>query len=265
MTSQLESGSRREEAPVVIRECTTVEEYDACVLLQKVVFGHSDAENSPRRHFIVTKRAGGWTLGAFVEDELVGFVHQMVAVRGREIIGYSHMMAVAAAYQNKGVGARLKWAQRERALAEGTSFITWTWDPMMARNAHFNINRLGVTARSYGVNFYGTDYHATGKGPGAGGGIASDRLFADWDLSSARVCAAAAAGHAPRLSAAPARTIEIPSDWRALLETDTETARREQLRVREEFQQSFAEGLVCAAFVRDAERPRYLLYHADEL
>ena len=55
------------------------------------------------------------------------------------------MMAVAKDYQNKGVGARLKWAQRERALAKGGKLIKWTWDPMQARNAHFNLNRLGVT------------------------------------------------------------------------------------------------------------------------
>ena len=69
-------------------------------------------------------------------------------------------MAVAKDYQNKGVGARLKWAQRERALAEGRRFIKWTWDPMMARNAHFNLNRLGATVDTYADNFYGIDYNA---------------------------------------------------------------------------------------------------------
>src|ERR1041384_4641875 len=155
----------RERADVSIRECTTIAEFDACTRLQRDVFGLPDMEISPRRHLIVSRQAGGWTLGAFVNDELVGFVHHMAAVRDREVFGYSHMMAVAAEYQNKGLGARLKWAQRERALSEGRTFIKWTWEPMRARNAHFNINRLGAIVRTYAVNFYGTDYATS---PGAG-------------------------------------------------------------------------------------------------
>ena len=119
-----------------IRECTTIEEFDRCVALQREAFGLPDLELSPRRHLIVSRQAGGWTLGAFAADRMVGFVHTLAAVRGDEIFGYSHMMAVAKDYQNKGVGARLKWAQRERALSEGRRLIKWTWDPMLARNAH---------------------------------------------------------------------------------------------------------------------------------
>src|SRR5713226_7228979 len=104
---------------IEIRECTTVDELDACVQLQRQVFGLPDLEISPRRHLIVSRRAGGWTLGAFIDGKVIGFVHHLAAVDGNEIFGYSHMMAVGAEYQNKGVGAQLKWAQRARAIAEG--------------------------------------------------------------------------------------------------------------------------------------------------
>src|SRR5687767_5525658 len=170
-------------AEVTIRECNTIEELDHCVLLQRDVFGLPDLEISPRRHLIVSREAGGWTLGAFAGDELVGFVHHLAAVRGaREIIGYSHMMAVAAEYQNRGVGAQLKWAQRARAMKEGRELIRWTWEPLKARNAHFNLNRLGVVVRSYAVNFYGTDYSTdptldASERPG----LDSDRMFASWE------------------------------------------------------------------------------------
>ncbi len=59
---------------IQIRECETVEELDACVRLQREVFALPDLEISPRRHLIVTKAAGGFTLGAFSENRLVGFV-----------------------------------------------------------------------------------------------------------------------------------------------------------------------------------------------
>jgi predicted GNAT superfamily acetyltransferase len=256
MSSQTEQAAQGE---VVVRECTTIAELDACVRLQREVFGLPDMEISPRRHLIVSRAAGGWTLGAFVGDELVGFVHHLAAVRGDEIFGYSHMMAVAESQQNRGLGARLKWAQRERAMAEGRGFIKWTWDPMRARNAHFNLNRLGVIVRAYVLNFYGTDYTTTAGEFGQPLGLDSDRLFAEWHLRSPRV-EACARGEAPAHDGEPAAAIVIPPDWTALMREDSETARRELLRVRTEFQQAFAAGLVCAGFERDKERPRYLLY-----
>lgn len=244
-----------------VRECSTIEEFDACIELQREVFAMPDMEISPRRHLIVSRRAGGWTLGAFDLGRLVGFVHQMAAVRGGcEVIGYSHMMAVRREYQNRGVGALLKWEQRLRSIDEGKAFITWTWDPMQARNAHFNLNRLGVRVRAYGANFYGTDYTTNRDyDPERAPGIDSDRLFADWELLSDRV-KALYEGREPEPLGRPVRTIEIPPDWYGLIQSDPHEAQRQQLRVRREFEEAFEEGLICAAFERDGERPRYLLY-----
>ena len=250
---------------IQIRECATITEFDACIKLQRQVFGLPDLEISPRRHLIVTRQAGGWTLGAFDEDRLVGFVHHLVAVQSGEVAGYSHMMAVAVDYQNKGVGAQLKWAQRERALFEGRNFIKWTWEPMRARNAHFNLNRLGAIVEAYAENFYGTDYLAGQAEQGeTARGIDSDRLFASWHLGGDRV-AELALGRQPRSLGAPALTIAIPVDWLTLLREDLSLARRELLRVRAEFKRAFAAGLVCAGFDRDGTEPRYLLYDRTQL
>ena len=252
-------------AEIKIRECATIREFDASIKLQREVFGLPDLEISPRRHLIVSRQAGGWTLGAFAEDRLVGFVHHLVALQGDEVAGYSHMMAVAADYQNKGLGAQLKWAQRERALTEGRKFIKWTWEPMRARNAHFNLNRLGAIVEAYAENFYGTDYLPDQVGQGeAARGIDSDRLFASWHLGGDRV-AELAQGRQPRSWGPPAQTIEIPSDWVAMLREDVNLARRELLRVREEFKQAFAAGLVCAGFDREPAQPRYLLFDRRQL
>jgi predicted GNAT superfamily acetyltransferase len=246
---------------IQIRECTTIEEFDSCVALQKEAFGLPDLEISPRRHLIVSRQAGGWTLAAFAAERMIGFVHHLAAVRpDNEIYGYSHMMAVAKDYQNKGIGAKLKWAQREKALAEGRTFIKWTWDPMQARNAHFNLNRLGVTVVSYGDNFYGTDYFADpAQAFENRPGLQSDRLFARWDLSSKRV-EALGAGLEHRIEAQPVASVAIPAEWSALVKRDPQRARDIQARVRAEFKEAFAQGLVCAAFERGAEESRYLLF-----
>lgn len=245
---------------IQIRECTTIEEFDSCVALQREAFGLPDLEISPRRHLIVSRQAGGWTLGAFVANRMIGFVHHLAAVRNHEVYGYSHMMAVAKDYQNKGIGARLKWAQRERALTEGRTFIKWTWDPMQARNAHFNLNRLGVTVDSYGDNFYGTDYFADPtQALEDRPGLQSDRLFARWNLSSPRVIALGS-GLSPAMEAEPVASVAIPAEWSALVKRDTLRAREVQARVRSEFKEAFARGLVCAAFERGDEESRYLLF-----
>jgi len=244
-----------------IREVSSIKEYDGCIELQRDAFGLPDLEISPRRHLIVSRKAGGWTLGAFAGGRLVGFVHHLAAVNGSEIFGYSHMMAVAPEYQNRGVGAQLKWAQRERALAEGRDFIKWTFEPMRARNAHFNLNRLCVVVGEYAVNFYGTDYSTNPAEKGtAVSGIDSDRLFASWELRSPRV--EAFSQRQEHELPETQRSIEIPADFSSLLKRDPEFAKREILRVREEFRQAFADGLVCRAFERDETRPRYLLCSA---
>lgn len=245
-----------------IRECTTIEEFDVCLSLQREAFGLPDLELSPRRHLIVSRQAGGWTLGAFVAERMVGFVHHLAAVRGNEIFGYSHMMAVAKDYQNKGVGARLKWAQRERALSEGRKLIKWTWDPMQARNAHFNLNRLGVTVDTYEENYYGIDYSAD-SAIKERLGLPSDRLFATWNLDSDRVRALATGAAAP-VEAKTVMTIAIPAQWGALVKSDPERALAEQARVREEFKKAFDQELICAGFERGDNQSKYLFFASVE-
>ena len=254
-----------EQDEITIRECTTVEEFDQCVRLQREAFGLPDLELSPRRHLIVARSAGGFTLGAFDGERLVGFVLNQLAARrspetgAEETIGYSHMMAVAKDYQNRGVGARLKWAQRARVLAEGRRFIRWTWDPVQSRNAHFNLNRLGVVVRSYAVNYYGTDYSTVTGRFAEPLGLDSDRLVAGWELDSTRV-EAFARGDVPEPLGKPAASVNIPPNWGALVREDPAAARAELLRVRAEFQAAFAAGLVCAGFERHEARPRYLFF-----
>jgi len=175
------------------------------------------------------------------------------------------MMAVARDYQNHGVGAKLKWAQRAKALEEGRSFIKWTWDPMQSRNAHFNINRLGVVVATYADNFYGTDYNADPtQAEGELPGLQSDRLFASWHLDSQRV-AELSEGKSNLISAAPGAKIAIPVDWASFIKRDIQQARATQARVRQEFKDAFDAGLICAGFQRGDEWSEYLLYRPADI
>src|SRR5438132_10010567 len=101
---------------IELRECETLDELAECVRLQRDVFALPEAELSPVRHFVVTKTAGGFALGAFDGGHLAGFVLSVPAFLRGERAFYSHMTGVRPAYQSHGIGARLKWAQRAKAL-----------------------------------------------------------------------------------------------------------------------------------------------------
>ncbi|HEX8251234.1 MAG TPA: GNAT family N-acetyltransferase [Pyrinomonadaceae bacterium] len=244
---------------IEIREMATVEELTECVYLQREVFASPDLEISPVRHLIVSRQAGGWTLGALAGGKLVGFVLSVPMFRGASGRAfYSHMTAVRQGFQNYGIGAQLKWAQRERALQEGINYIKWTYQPPQARNAFFNLERLGVTVKTYMPNFYGTDY-STSAEQNEVIGLDSDRLFAEWHLDSPKVVALSK-GEKFVETGKVALTIEIPNDWNNLVAAVPEKAIAEQTRIKEEFQRAFAEGLICKGFERSETNPRYLLY-----
>ena len=238
-----------------IRECCSIDELSECVQLQREVFALPEVELSPVRHFIVTKNAGGFTLGAYDGDRLAGFVLSVPAFMRGEPAFYSHMTGVRAEYQSHGIGAKLKWAQRERALADGVRYIKWTFEPVKARNAYFNLEKLGAVVSEYREDFYGTDYGTVGEHFG----LASDRLFAEWHLESEKV-AALAAGTTFTESQTPAAAVEIMNDWIGLVKQDPQAALREQLRIRGEFEAHFANGLAGRGFRRSEEGPAYLLY-----
>lgn len=242
---------------IEICECATIEEMKKCVAIQRRSFFASDLEISPARHLLVTKETGGFTLGAYVGDRVVGFVLSVFMLHEGKPALYSHMTAVDPEFQNHGIGAKLKWAQRERALAEGINFIKWTFQPVLPRNAHFNLDRLGAIIRTYRPNFYGTDSDSnTDVGEV---GLESDRLFAEWILDSPKVVALSK-GETWEETGEVKQKIEIPVDWSALVEVDVQSAIAEQRRIKAEFMSAFEKGYVARAFERSDSHPKFLLY-----
>lgn len=243
---------------IEIRECVSLEELSACVDLQREVFALPEIEISPVRHFVVTKNAGGFVLGAYAGERLVGFVLSVPAFLRGEKAFYSHMTAVHRDFQSTGIGAKLKWAQRERALAAGVNYVKWTFEPWKARNAFFNLEKLGATMREYERNFYGIDYTTAAQSSG-NIGLASDRLFAEWNLTSEKVEALAAGEGFVESRVVKAR-IDLPNDWATLVAADPNAALEAQAQLRRDFEAAFAGGLIARGFERDEISPKYLLY-----
>ena len=132
-----------------IRECTTLEDYAACIDLQRVVWQFDNLDITPLRSFVSARRNGGFTLGAFDKTgKLSGFAHALAAFDEKLMpYYYSNMLAVEPALQNAGIGIKLKLAQREHALKRGVSLMTWTFDPLQSRNAYLNIGKLAGVVR----------------------------------------------------------------------------------------------------------------------
>src|SRR5947209_12052356 len=115
---------------VVIRRCYSIEEFRACVALQKEVWNFTDAELVPLRMFVVAEKVGGQVMGAFNGNEMVGFALSVPGTRSGHLYLHSHMLAVRKDHRNSGLGRRLKLLQRDDALARGIDLIEWTLDPL---------------------------------------------------------------------------------------------------------------------------------------
>ena len=243
---------------IEIRECRSVGDLSQCVALQKEVFALPDIEISPVRHFIVSRQAGGFTLGAFAGELLIGFVLSVPAFFGDERFFYSHMAAVKRDFQSSGIGAKLKWAQRETALEKGVKYIKWTFQPVQSRNAYFNLEKLGAIIKHYEPNFYGTDYSTSGDQT-KNIGLDSDRLFAEWQLEDEKV-KRFAKGEKYGEAGEVVQRIELCFDWNELVKNDPQKAVAEQERLKKEFQAAFADGLICRGFERGVDVSAYLLF-----
>jgi predicted GNAT superfamily acetyltransferase len=236
---------------IVVRKCTGIEEFQRCVALQKEIWGEEDLEVEPATLFVVAKETGGQVLGAFDGERLVGYTLAVVGFANRTVFLHSHMTGVHGDYRDRGVGRALKLFQREEALGRGIRLIVWTFDPLVTRNAHFNLNRLGAIARKYLPNLYGQTTSPLHLG------LPTDRLWAEWQLDSARVVAAVTdLAKEPEL--APAR-IELPAELDDWKQSDATQVAKVQARIREEFTSWFARGYAAVGVSKSTTGAAYLL------
>ena len=137
------------------RAVTSAEDAKACVALQSEIWG-SAFDQVPASLMRIVTSIGGLAIGAFAPSgELVGFVFSLVGMHNGEPIHWSHMLGVREEVRGAGVGRHLKELQREELSRRGISRVLWTFDPLQARNAHLNFNRLGVRIIDYVENMYG--------------------------------------------------------------------------------------------------------------
>lgn len=264
---------------ITIRELKSMDELKSTVDLQKAVWGMQDVEVSSPHTLKAVLSSGGAVIGATMDGRLVGFCFGFGALRDGEVWLWSHMTGVHPQVQARGIGYRLKRAQRDWALRQGYRLMAWTFDPMQAGNANFNFNRLGVTARRYSVNHYGA------MRDGLNAGLASDRLVAQWQLDEPLPECPIEAGEGedcgqprmlvyaddqgvicraqPELAGEAAYGIEIPLDIANLKQSDAERAQAWQLHVRAAMTELLDAGYIVSAFTRQRQKCWYVLARSD--
>lgn len=237
---------------VLIRACHGIEEFEACLRVEREVWRSSDLDVVPIPLFVVASETGGQVLGAFHGADLVGFTLAIAGWRERAPFLHSHMTAVLAPYRDRGVGRRLKLYQREDALARGIHLIEWTFDPLVTKNAYFNFMRLGALARRYLPNIYGITTSPLH------GSLPTDRLVAEWHLESPNARRRIAGNSIAKPSKRSVR-IAIPSNIEELRTDHPSGALEVQAEARAQFQEWFAKGYAATAIVSATGGMEYIL------
>ena len=315
------TGPRTAPGSIEIRPIRTTDEYRAVEELQRKVWRLEDMEIVPDHLLVTANKNGGLLLGAFAPtskgpsskgpspkgpsskgpssigsspiepssteprsvEPLVGFVFGFVGLTADGVVKHcSHMMGVDPDFRDRGLGYRLKLAQREHVLEQGLDLITWTFDPLRSRNANLNFRKLGVTCNTYLRNLYGD------MRDGISGGLPSDRFQVAWRIASQRVVlrlqgdrpvqslSELLSGGVPILNPfSPGEVprppddlmpvggewflIQIPADFQAVRAADMALAGAWRAHTRSLFEAAFAAGYTAVDLLFEEGRSCYLL------
>ena len=260
-----------------IRAVASLAEFRACVDLQVEVWGPEFNDSVPASLLQVATYMGGIVLGAFTNSgELMGFLFGIAGVDGADIVHWSHLLGVRDVARNLGLGRMLKEAQRAELTARGVRRMSWTFDPLVAKNAYLNFNRLGARVVEYVPDMYGTT-----KSP-LHFGLATDRLVVTVDTGTPAPPAPVVAFSDERLpvltleahegdvavdtaAAPPALWIEIPNDVMSVIEREPAAAVAWRVAVRTHFQWALPLGYEVRGLHRDpvSSRSFYVLRRSE--
>jgi predicted GNAT superfamily acetyltransferase len=245
---------------ISIRLARTHEDYAGCEELSRRIWGAAERNVVPRELLLTMQANGGIVQGAWLPDgTIVGFVFGFLGQRDGRLRLCSHQLGVLPGYRGSGLGVHLKLAQAEEARRRGLELITWTFDPLEARNAYINLHRLGAMAKRYERDHYGPMEDELNRG------LPSDRFEAEWWLTRPRSSPPVGKpavmlsvgehgdpvpGNADVRETASA-LIAVPSDFQAIKRQSIELARRWRMESRAVFEAALAAGLIAADFQRD--------------
>jgi predicted GNAT superfamily acetyltransferase len=267
-----------------IRPLHAIPEILEVIALEQEIWGSAapeDAVGVPL--FVASLKRGAILLGALEQERLIGFVYSFPGLKDGRPMHWSHMLGVLPAWRSSGIGRALKLEQRRRCLAMGIDLMEWTFDPLVAVNAHLNFRRLGVVVEEFVLNVYGESASALHRG------APTDRFIAQWRMASPRVEALIAGGvqesgerpwrdlpcvtdvalrdgwltcaGANVACREPAVTVAVPARFTDMLAERPDDARAWRMITRDVFQSYLSRGYRATdvAYAKGADRGVYLL------
>ena len=249
---------RAEVAQTLVRPLVGMAELSAAADLLADIWGYPQGQSPAMPELLrALAHSGNYVVGAWHGDELVGTSVGFLGLHDGTLHLHSHISGVARRHQGTRVGYALKQHQREWALERGITVIEWTFDPLVRRNAYFNLAKLGAVVVGFEADFYGPMRDELNAGE------ETDRVVARWDLAALPRAAADVAGAAVILRAdddgrpvadagsTPVLRAWIPEDHITLRERDPGLARGWRLALRETVGAALRRGFVATGMSRD--------------
>ncbi|MCP8968988.1 GNAT family N-acetyltransferase [Ectobacillus ponti] len=253
---------------IQIRSLHKIEELEEVRQLESDIWGGEDSV--PTHQTITAVKNGGLVLGAYAGERLVAFQYSFPGFNGTSVYLCSHILATDPAFRSRGIGEKLKWAQREEARKLGYSLITWTYDPLESINGYLNIAKLGGACSTYIENCYGEMEDLLNKG------IASDRFLVEWRIAEEQTDRGPEIGLDVLLDQSLLRWerngagqpvpsavlpvpeekmvfVAVPKDYRTIRETDLEAAIQWRMATRQVFQDLFRQGWQVTDFKKNSQ------------
>lgn len=266
---------------LTLRHLRSDDDYARCEALQEATWGKGFKEIANATMMMISQKVGGVAAGAFdPQGELRGLVFGISGVRGGHPAHWSHILAVDVPFHGRGIGRHLKAYQRDYLLHLGIDRMYWSYDPLVARNAHLNLQRLGAEPVEYARDLYGDGGQNLQHR-----GLGTDRFIVEWRL---RESPEALPGHgrtsetqleapvvnseadgAPRTDAFELPSlawvrVEIPPDIQTLKEEAPEAALAWRLSTRRAFLGYLRQGHRVVGFQRRTNRCFYLVHRPEE-
>lgn len=267
------------EQHIQIRALQHPDEMNDAVELQKVYWGQDMGDLVPHHMLLSIANYGGHVFGAFIEGRMVGL---LIGFLGADIspndaksapqraLVMSKRMVVLPEYRNYKIGERLKLAQRDFAIRHDVPLVTWTFDPLLSRNAYLNLHKLGAIGQKYQSNYFGTgSHHAT---------LSGDRLVANWWVKHVHQTTLGTRDYADAptlthvvdskpleftLQSGDALLAEIPADFAGLELKDAGLGQAWRDYVRHVFTTLFTAGYLATDVIRRGERTFYVFTPDD--
>lgn len=271
-----------------IRRLETPDSLQEIEEIQAVIWPGDKHEIVPVHMFQAAINNGGLVLGAFSNNRMIGFLFGfpgLFSSHGEMKMKHcSHMLGVHPDWRDSGLGFALKCTQRQFVLSQGLNLITWTYDPLLSRNAYLNITKLGAVSNTYRRSEYGQ------MSDELNAGLDSDRFLVEWWLDSCRVemSLQSPRNHNKRLDYLsgvnveivpileglhppgvfpnlnqPIMLLEIPGDFLALKAKDFSLAQAWRQASRELFEFVFTNGYAVIDFFVESGHSYYVLEYTN--